>query len=102
MPFNQPIEDESQIDLSFAADLPDILCNAKWLGGCGAVTPATSLRCSGCTHRLWSGMTPSGGRMRLGQPCAFFRAKSGILEDGIVIRISEDGERLCVKVKILF
>ena len=100
IPAVQPPEDEAKINLSFAVGLPDILCNDKWLGGCGTSNLSTLLRCSGCSHRLWSGVTSSGGRMRLGQSCAFFRAKSGILEDGIVIRISDDGERISVKVNL--
>ena len=95
-----PLEDESKVDLSFASALPPIVCHARWVGGCGTSNPPTSLRCSGCSHRLWSGFSPSGSRMRLGQNCAFFRAKSGILEDGVVVRISDDGQRVGVKVSL--
>lgn len=80
--------------------LPDIVCNAAWYQGCGTINPSTTRHCSHCNKNLWSNLNNYKERFYVGQSCAFFRYKTGVLEDGVVVSIAENGNDLIIKVPI--
>ena len=78
--------DDELIVLDTTADT--VYCNPIWKDGCGATTPLTSRRCSGCKTRIWTKRSPTDGqRFHLGQQIAFFRCHTGLLDGGVVVRV---------------